>query len=58
MDTCIPISMPGRTGIWECTNRVAFSCKATITTDLEIKTVTSSTLYTHDALDIVEPAHS
>ena len=37
--------------IWECSNCVAFSCKAAITTDLEMKTVTSSTPHTHDPHD-------
>jgi len=36
---------------WECSNRVAFSCKADITTDLEMKTVTCSTPHIHDAHD-------
>ncbi|KAI0215593.1 hypothetical protein LSAT2_032355 [Lamellibrachia satsuma] len=36
---------------WECSNCVAFSYKAAITTDLEMKTVTSSTPHTHDPHD-------
>ena len=36
---------------WECSNRVAFSCKADYTTDLEMKTVPSSTRYIHNPHD-------
>ena len=36
---------------WECSNRIALSCKADITTGLEMKTVTISTPHTLDSYD-------
>ncbi len=33
---------------WECSKRIVFSCKAAITTGIDMKNVTSSTPHTHD----------